>query len=112
MNTIRNRVQLIGNLGMNPEVKTLESGKKMARFTIATNDTYKNQNGEKVTNTSWHNIVAWDKLAGILEQYVEKGMEVALEGKLTTRNYTDKDGNKKYITEIVANELLMLGRKK
>lgn len=103
---------MIGNLGMNPEVKTLESGKKVARFTIATNDTYKNQQGEKVTNTSWHNIVAWDKLAGILEQYVEKGMEIALEGKLTTRNYIDKDGSKKYITEIIAQEMLMLGRKK
>lgn len=103
---------MIGNLGMNPEVKTLDSGKKVARFTIATNDTYKNQKGEKVTNTSWHNIVAWDKLADILGQYVEKGMEIALEGKLTTRNYIDKDGNKKYITEIVANEMLMLGRKK
>lgn len=103
---------MIGNLGMNPEVKTLDSGKKMARFTIATNDTYKNQKGEKVTNTSWHNIVAWDKLADILGQYVEKGMEIALEGKLTTRSYIDKDGSKKYITEIIAQEMLMLGYKK
>ncbi len=112
MNTIRNRVQLIGHLGANPEVKVLEGGKKIARFTMATNDTYKNQKGEKVTEASWHSMVAWGNLAGILEKYVEKGMEVAIEGKLSTRHYTDKEGQKRYITEVIVNELLMLGKKK
>lgn len=79
---------------------------------MATNDTYKNQKGEKVTESCWHSMVAWGNLAGILEKYVEKGMEVAIEGKLSTRHYTDKEGQKKYVTEIIVNELLMLGKKK
>lgn len=111
MNNLRNRVQLIGNLGMTPEVKTLESGKKMAKFSIATNETYKNAKGEKVTDTQWHNIIAWNKTAEIVEMFLEKGKEVAIEGKLTTRSWDDEKGNKKYITEIVCNELLMLGGK-
>ncbi|WP_298285003.1 single-stranded DNA-binding protein [uncultured Lutibacter sp.] len=111
MNTLRNKVQLIGNLGNNPEIITLESGKKIAKFSIATNETYKNAKGEKVTDTQWHNVVAWNKTAEIAEQYLEKGKEVAIEGKLTSRSYDDKDGNKRYITEVVVNELLMLGNK-
>ena len=110
MNTLRNKVQLIGNLGNDPEVITLESGKKLAKFAIATNESYKNSNGEKITDTQWHNIVAWGKTADIIEKYVAKGKEVAIEGKLTSRSYETKEGEKRYITEIVCNELLMLGK--
>ena len=111
MNTLRNKVQLIGNLGNAPEIITLDSGKKLAKFSIATNDSYKNAQGEKVQDTQWHNIVAWNKTAEIVEKYLDKGKEVAIEGKLTTRSYDDKDGKKHYITEVVCNELLMLGNK-
>tara|TARA_R110002124_G_scaffold89643_5_gene229195 strand:- start:17677 stop:18012 length:336 start_codon:yes stop_codon:yes gene_type:complete len=111
MSTLRNKVQLIGNLGNNPEIITLESGKKLAKISIATNETYKNAQGEKVTDTQWHNVVAWNKTAEIIEKYLQKGSEVAIEGKLTSRSYEDKDGVKKYITEIVCNEMLMLGSK-
>ena len=111
MNTLRNKVQLIGNLGNNPEIITLDSGKKLAKFSIATNDSYKNAQGEKVTETQWHNVIAWNKTAEIIEKYLEKGKEVAIEGKLTSRSYDDKEGNKRYVTEIVINELLMLGSK-
>jgi len=108
MYALKNKVQLIGNLGSNPEVRNMESGKKMARFSVATNEVYKNAKGEKVTETQWHNVVAWGKIAEIIEKYVAKGAEVAVEGKLVYRNYNDKDGNKKYITEIQVNELLLL----
>ena len=111
MSTLRNKVQLIGNLGNNPEIITLDSGKKLAKFSIATNESYKNANGEKVTDTQWHNIVAWNKTAEIIERYLQKGSEVAIEGKLTSRNYETKEGEKRYVTEIVCNELLMLGNK-
>ena len=111
MNALRNKVQLIGNLGNNPEIITLESGKKLARFTIATNEVYRNAKGDKVQDTQWHTIVAWNKTAEIVEKYLSKGNEVAVEGKLSTRSYEDKDGVKKYITEIIVNELLMLGGK-
>ena len=111
MNTLRNKVQLIGNLGNNPEVITLESGKKLAKFSIATNDSYRNASGEKITDTQWHNVIAWNKTAEIVEKYLSKGNEVAVEGKLTSRSYENKEGVKKYITEIVVNELLMLGGK-
>lgn len=111
MSTLRNKVQLIGHLGNNPEIITLESGKKLAKFSIATNETYKNAQGEKVKNTEWHNVIAWNKTAEIIEKYLEKGSEIAIEGKLTSRSYDDKDGNKRYVTEIVCNELLMLGSK-
>ncbi len=111
MNALRNKVQLIGNLGNDPEIVTLESGKKLAKFSIATNETYKNQQGERVTDTQWHNVVAWGKTADIIETYVTKGKEVAVEGKLTHRSYDDKEGNKRYTTEVVCNELLLLGGK-
>ena len=111
MNTLRNRVQLIGNLGNNPEIITLESGKKLAKLSLATNESYKNAQGEKITNTEWHNLVAWGKTADIIEKYVVKGTEIAIEGKLTSRSYEDKDGNTRYVTEVVVNELLMLGNK-
>jgi single-strand DNA-binding protein len=111
MNTLRNKVQLIGNLGNKPEIINLESGKKLAKFSVATNENYKNAQGEKITETNWHNCVAWNKTAEIIEKYVEKGKEIAIEGKLTTRSYDDKDGTKKYITEVVVSELLLLGNK-
>ena len=110
MSTLRNKVQLIGNLGSQPEIINLESGKKLAKFTMATNESYKNEKGEKVQDTQWHNIVAWGKIAQIIEQYVNKGQEVAVEGKLTTRVYETNEGKKRYITEIIANELLLLGK--
>ena len=110
MNTLRNKVQLIGNLGKDPEIINLESGKTLAKFSIATNESYKNAQGEKVTDTQWHNIIAWGKTAQIVEKFITKGKEVAIEGKLTTRTWEDKDGNKRYITEVVCSELLMLGK--
>jgi len=111
MYALKNKVQLIGNLGNAPEVKTTETGKKLARFNVATNESYRNAKGEKVTETTWHNLVAWGKVAEIAEKYLQKGSEIAIEGKLINRSYTDKDGNKKYITEVQVNELLMLGSK-
>lgn len=111
MYALKNKVQLIGNLGNNPEVKTVNGGKKMAKFSVATNETYRNTKGEKVVETQWHNLIAWGKVAEIAEKFLHKGSEVALEGKLINRSYNDKDGNKKYVTEIQVNELLMLGEK-
>lgn len=111
MYALKNKVQLIGNLGGNPEIKTTEGGKKLARFSIATSEVYRNAKGEKVTETQWHNLVAWGKLAEIAEKFLVKGSEVAIEGKLVNRNYNDKEGNKKYITEVQVNEVLMLGEK-
>ena len=110
MNTLRNSVRLIGNLGTNPEVKEFEQGKKVARIALATNETFTNAKGEKVTETCWHNLVAWGKTAELAQKYLTKGSEVAIEGKLTSRNYTTKEGEKKYITEIVVNELLFLSK--
>jgi len=111
MNTLKNKVQLIGNLGQEPEVLTLDSGKKLAKFSIATNDYYYNKQGEKIKDTQWHNVVAWGKTADIIEKYIVKGQEVAVEGKLTSRSYEDNEGNKRFITEVVCTELLMLGSK-
>ncbi|HEX8514569.1 MAG TPA: single-stranded DNA-binding protein [Bacteroidia bacterium] len=112
MNALRNKVQLIGNLGMAPEIKTLDGGKKLAKMSIATNETYKNAKGEKVTETQWHNLIAWGKTVNVIEKYLTKGSEVAIEGKLINRNYTDKEGVKRYITEIQVNELLLIGSNK
>ncbi len=109
---MRNKVTLIGNIGQNPEMKELTGGNKVAKFSLATNETYKNKAGEKVEDTQWHNLVAWGKTAEIIEKYVKKGSEIAIEGKLMNRNYTDKDGIKRYVTEIQVNELVMLGGKK
>ena len=110
MYALKNKVQLIGNLGNAPEVRNTESGKKLVRFSVATNEQYKNAKGERVTETQWHNLIAWGKVADIAEKFLVKGTEVAIEGKLVNRNYMDKEGNKKYITEIQVNELLMLGK--
>jgi single-strand DNA-binding protein len=111
MYALKNKVQLIGNLGNAPEVRNTENGKKLARFSVATNETYRNAKGEKVTETQWHSIIAWDKVADIVEKYLNKGTEVVIEGKLVHHNYTDKEGNKKYVTEIQVSELLLLGTK-
>jgi len=108
MYALKNKVQLIGNLGANPEIKTLEGGRKLARFSVATNETYRNAKGDKVTDTQWHTLIAWGKVAEIAEKYLKKGSEVAVEGKLINRSYNDKDGNKKYSTEVQVNEVLML----
>ncbi|MGI9553117.1 MAG: single-stranded DNA-binding protein [Aurantibacter sp.] len=110
MKALRNKVQLIGNLGQDPEIVNLENGGKRAKFSIATSDSYKNAQGEKVEDTQWHNVVAWGKTAEIVENYLVKGKQVAIEGKLIHRSYETKEGEKKYITEIKCNELLMLGK--
>lgn len=107
---MKNRVQLIGHVGQEPEVKNLEGGKKLANISIATNDVYYKDNGDKVEKTEWHRVTAWGKTAEIIEKYVVKGKEIAIDGKLTTRSYDDKDGNKRYVTEIIANEVLLLGK--
>lgn len=106
-----NKVILIGNLGNPPVLNQIESGKSVASFSIATSETYKNRNGEKVQDTQWHNIVAWGSLAEICDKYLTKGSKVFIEGKLTTRSYEDKEGVKKYITEVVAREMKMLSPK-
>ena len=111
MNSLRNRVQLIGNLGMDPEVKSLTSGKKMVKFSVATSESYKNSEGEKVTDTQWHNIVAWDGVGSIAEKFLKKGSQVALDGKLNHRTYDDANGQKRYFTEIVVNEIVLLKSK-
>jgi single-strand DNA-binding protein len=110
MNTLRNKVQLIGNLGNDPEILNLESGKTLAKFSIATNESYKNAQGEKITDTQWHNVVAWGRTATLVEKYLQKGKEVAIEGKLTSRSYETSAGEKRYVTEVVCNELLMLSK--
>ena len=101
MYALKNKVQLIGNLGNAPEVRSTEAGKKLVRFSVATNEQYKNAKGERVTETQWHNLIAWGKVADIAEKFLLKGTEVAIEGKLINRNYMDKEGNKKYVTEII-----------
>jgi single-strand DNA-binding protein len=111
MTNLRNSVKLIGHLGKDPEVKTFESGKKVAKFTIATTDSFKNQKGEKVQNTQWHNLVIWGKLAEVAGQFLKKGSEVAIEGKLVHKVYETSAGEKRFTTEISVNEMLMLGRK-
>jgi single-strand DNA-binding protein len=110
MNAMKNRVQLIGHVGQEPEIKTFDAGKKVANFTIATNDYYVNDKGEKVEQTEWHRVVVWGKLVDVVEKYVKKGKELAIDGKLTHRGYDDKDGNKRFITEVVANDVLLLGK--
>ncbi len=111
MYNLKNNVQLIGRLGAKPEIKSFENGKKMANFNLATNESYKNQKGEKIEETQWHRLTAWGKIAEIAEKYTDKGMEVAISGKLVHRSYEDKQGEKKFVTEIHVNELLLLGSK-
>ena len=111
MSTIKNQVQLLGNLGQDPTVTRLDNGKIVARFQLATNETYKDGKGEKKTETNWHTVVTWGRNAEIIEQYVSKGKEVAIQGKLKTRSYDGHDGNQRYVTEVEAQEILLLGRK-
>ncbi|CAM3390691.1 single-stranded DNA-binding protein [Zobellia roscoffensis] len=110
MNALKNKVQLIGNLGQDPEIVNMDNGNKLAKFSIATTERYKNAQGEPVEDTQWHNVVAWGKTAEIVENYLTKGKQVAVEGKLTHRSYETKEGEKRYITEVRCNELLMLGK--
>ncbi|MBL7844996.1 MAG: single-stranded DNA-binding protein [Cyclobacteriaceae bacterium] len=110
MKSLRNSVQLIGRLGKDPEVKEF-GDKKKATFSIATSDSYKNAKGEKVEDTQWHNVVIWGKLAGVAEKYLKKGQEVCIEGRLVHRDYETDKGEKRFITEINANDLVMLGGK-
>ena len=111
MNNLRNSVRLIGHLGADPEVKDLKEGKKMSKFNIATSNSYKDDKGNKITDTQCHHVVAWDHTAEFVEKYLKKGMEIALEGRLVSRNYDNKEGEKQYITEVVLNEVTMLGKK-
>jgi single-strand DNA-binding protein len=108
MNTLRNSVRLVGNLGMDPEVKSFDTNKKLARLSIATNDSYKNDKGERVTDTQWHNLVFWGAQAKLAEDLLKKGDEVAIEGKISNRSYVDKDGIKRYTNEIIVNEFLKI----
>ncbi len=110
MNALRNKVQLIGRLGQDPEIKILADGNKMAKFSMATDDSYKDKDGQKIERAYWHTIVVWGGLVNIIENYVTKGKEIAVEGKLTNRSWEDKDGNKRYTTEVVCNELLLLSK--
>jgi single-strand DNA-binding protein len=110
MNAMKNKVQLIGHVGNEPEIKNFEGGKKLASLTLATNESYRNEKGEKVTQTEWHKVTAWDKTAEIIEKYVTKGKEIAVEGKLTYNSYEDKNGEKRYITEVKVNEILLIGK--
>lgn len=111
MNSIKNRVTLSGHLGQDPEVKNFDNGKTVTKFSLATNESYRNDKGETVTETHWHNLVLWNGLGKMAEKNLSKGKEVFVEGKLVTRQYTDKEGTKKYITEVVVSELLILAPK-
>lgn len=111
MYALKNKVQLIGYVGSQPDIRNTENGKKLARFSVATNEIYRNAKGDKISETQWHNLVAWGKVAELAEKYLGKGSEVAIEGKLINRSYTDKEGNKKYVTEVQVNEVLLLGAK-
>ncbi len=109
MSNLKNSVRLVGNLGMDPEVKNFDNNRKLARLSLATNETYKNDKGEKVTETQWHNIIIWGAQAKLAEDLLKKGDEVLIDGKLASRSYTDKEGLKRYVTEIVVNEFLKVG---
>jgi len=108
MNALRNKVMLVGNLGQDPEMKTLDSGKKVVHFTLATKEDYKNTEGQKVKETTWHNIVAWNGLAEVASRFLKKGNEVFVEGRIVYRTYEDKKGSTKNVTDIVLNDLLLL----
>ena len=109
---MKNQVQLIGNVGQAPEIKVLDNGRKLAKFSLATNETYRSATGEKVQQTQWHRLVAWGRTANIIENYVSRGRRIAVQGKLNSRSYTGADGQKHYVTEVVVDEVLLLdGRK-
>ena len=111
MSVLRNSVRLVGNLGNEPEIKTISNNKKLAKVSIATNSSFRNDKGEKIEETQWHNLVMWDKNADLTEKYLRKGSEICIEGRLSTRSYTDQTGVKKYFTEIIVNEILLLNKK-
>jgi single-strand DNA-binding protein len=108
MNALKNKVQLIGHVGKDPVIRDLEGGKKVASLSLATKDVYVNKSGDEKEQTQWHNVVAWGKTAEIIEKFVDKGKKIGLTGKLTSRSYDDKEGNKRYVTEVVINELLLM----
>jgi single-strand DNA-binding protein len=112
MSTLRNSVRLVGKLGLDPEVRNFENDRKLTKLSLATNETYKNDKGDRVTDTQWHNLVLWGMQAKLAEELLKKGDEIAIEGKLASRSYVDKDGMKRYVTEIVVNEFLKTGLKK
>lgn len=106
-----NKVILIGNLGKDPEVRTIEGGTKVANFPIATTESYKDKNGNRQEQTEWHNIVLWRGIAEIAEKYLKKGATIYVEGKLRTRQWESKEGEKRYTTEVIADSFTMLGKK-
>ena len=106
-----NKVILVGNVGKDPETRYLDEGTAFTKFPMATSETYKNKAGERVSNTEWHNVVLWRGLAQVAEKYVKKGTQIYIEGRIKTRSYDDQDGNKKYITEIVGDQMQLLSRK-
>ena len=110
MNALRNQAQLIGYVGNDPEITELQGGKKLAKFSLATNEIYNNAAGERTVSTEWHTIIAWDRQAEIAEKYVQKGKEIAVSGRITHRSYDDNEGQKKRITEIRCSDLLLLGK--
>ncbi len=111
MSNMRNRVQLIGRLGAKPEVKKFDSGKVKASFSLATKDFYRNAKGENVEETTWHNVIAWGPMAEKIEKLTDKGSEIAVDGKISNRSYDDKDGTKRYISEVVVDTMLLLGER-
>ena len=111
MSSVRNSVQLVGNLGKDVEIKEFDSGSVMVSFTLATNEYYKNSKGEKVQETPWHKVVAWGKLGELMHKYLAKGSEVLVKGRLVSRTYNDKEGNTRYVTEVIANDFIVFSRK-
>ena len=111
MQSLKNSVRLVGHLGMDPEVKSFDNNRKLAKLSLATNESYKNDKGERITDTQWHNLILWNAQAKLAADYLKKGDEIAIEGKIANRNYTDKDGIKRYVSEIVVNEFLKIGAK-
>ncbi len=111
MNALRNKVQLIGRLGKDPELVQFEEGKTKASFPLATNEVYKNASGERMERTQWHDVVVWGKLSEVAASYLQKGSEVAVEGRLSYRTYEDAEGHTRYVTEVVASELLLLEKR-
>lgn len=107
MSTVKNKVQLCGNLGGDPEIRVFDNGTKVARINLATHDSHRSSSGENVEQTNWHQLICWGKMADMAEQNLKKGMEIAVEGKLQSRNYTDKEGIKRYVTEVNVNQLLI-----
>ena len=106
-----NKVILVGNVGKDPETRYLDESTAISKFPLATSETYRNKSGERVSTTEWHNIVLWRGLAQVAEKYVKKGSQIYIEGRIKTRSYDDSEGNRKYITEITADQMQMLGKR-